>query len=92
MNKKELVAQIAEQTGLTQKKVNEVLDTFFDLTGTALKNGDSIRLLGFGTFETKKRAARTGTNPRTGEQVDIPASVIPVFKAGKKLKEKVNNK
>ncbi len=50
MNKKELVAQIAEQTGLTQKTVNEVLDTFFDLTGTALKNGDSIRLLGFVTF------------------------------------------
>lgn len=58
MNKKELIVQIAEKTRLTQKKANEVLDTFCDLTGTALKNGDSIRLLGFGTFETKKKSCK----------------------------------
>lgn len=65
---------------------------FCDLTGAAMKNGDSVRLLGFGTFETKTRAARVGKNSHTGEQIDIPASVVPVFKAGKQLKEKVNNK
>ena len=92
MNKKELVVQIAEQTGLTQKKVNEVVDVFCDLTGTAMKNGDSVRLLGFGTFEIKTRAARVGKNPHTGEQINMPASVVPAFKAGKQLKEKVNDK
>ena len=92
MTKKELVAQIAEKTGLTRNKVKDVLETFCDLTGTAIKNGDRVRLLGFGTFETKERAGRIGKNPQTGKKINIPASVVPVFRAGKQLKEKVNNK
>jgi len=92
MTKKELVAQIAGKTGLTRNKVNDVLNMFCDLTGTAMKNGERVRLLGFGTFETKERAARIGKNPQTGKKINIPASVVPVFKAGKHLKEKVNNK
>lgn len=92
MNKQELIVQIAGNTGLTQKDVKKVIEAFCDLTGTAMKNGESIRLIGFGTFETKKRAARIGNNPHTGEKIDIPASIVPVFKAGKNLKEKVNEK
>lgn len=89
MNKKDLAVQLAERTGLTQKKANEVIDCFCDITGTALQNGDSVRLIGFGTFEIRKRPGRTGKNPRTGEKIVIPASTTPVFKAGKKLKERV---
>ena len=92
MNKKEMVEQVAKRTGLTQKKVNEVLNAFCDLTGNAMKKGENVRLLGFGTFGTKKRPARTGKNLRTGEKINIPASIVPVFKAGKALKEKVQGK
>lgn len=89
MNKKEFIALIAEETGLTQKKTNEVIDCCCDLIGRTLKNRESIRLVGFGTFATKEKASRVGKNPRTGEQMFIPATVVPIFKAGKSLKEKV---
>ena len=87
MNKKELIVQIAEQTGLARNKVKEVIEAFCNITSESISNGDSVRLLGFGTFEIKKRSARVGKNPRTGEMVAIPASVVPVFKAGKHLKK-----
>ncbi len=90
MNKKELVAKIAGKTGQTQKSVNATLDSFFEFVGAALGTGESVRLSGFGTFETKTRAARTGKNPHTGEELEIPAMVVPVFKAGKKLKGKTS--
>lgn len=92
MNKQELIVQIAGNTGLTQKDVKKVIEAFCDLTGTAMKNGDSVRLLGFGTFGTKKRTARIYKNLRTGEKINVPASIVPVFKAGKALKEKVKGK
>ena len=90
MNKKDLVVQIAEKTGLTQRDVSSVLDSCFERIGAALEAGESVRLLGFGTFETKSRAARSGKNPRTGETVEIPATTLPVFKAGKNLKDIVS--
>ena len=80
MNKTELVAAIAEKTGLTKK----------DAEGEQLKAGDKIQLVGFGTFEVAERAARTGKNPQTGEAINIPASKAPKFKAGKALKDVVN--
>lgn len=92
MNKKELVARITKKTGLTKNEVNGALDAFCDLVGTALQNGDSVRILELGKFEARKRPARVMKNPRTGEDVNIPAFVQPVFKAGKKLKEKANNR
>lgn len=87
-----MVEQIAMKTGLTQKKVSEVLDTFCDLTGNALKQGDIVRIVGFGTLGTKKRSARIVKNPFTKEQIHIPESIVPTFKAGEKLKKKVNSK
>ena len=92
MTKKDLVGLIAEETGLTHMNVSDVLDAFCDIAGTAMQNGDRVRLVGFGTFSTKNRAVRIGRNPRTGEEVSVPASVIPVFKAGKNLKAKVNSR
>lgn len=92
MNKKELAAQLAEKTGLAENEVNDVLEAFCDLVGTALQNGDSVRILGWGKFEARKRPAYVVKNPRTGKNTNIPAFVQPVFKAGKKLKEKANNR
>jgi len=90
MNKKEMIAQIAEKTGQTPKEVNITLDSFFELVATALEAGDNVRLVGFGTFTSKTRAARQGRNLRTGEIIEIPAATLPVFKAGKKLKNRAN--
>lgn len=89
MNKREMVTKIAERTGQTQKNVDLIIRCFCELVGTTLNSGDTIRLTGFGTFETKTRAARVGKNPQTGEDMVVPATTLPVFKAGKDLKDKV---
>ena len=91
MNKKELVLRIAEKTGLSRKNVESVIDSYIEITVDALQNGNKVRLIGFGSFETRKRTVRIGVNPRSGERIIIPTSIVPVFKAGKKLKETVNN-
>ena len=89
MNKSELVAAMAQKSGLSRKHCEAALDAFVAATGDALKNGDQVHLVGFGTFKVKERAARTGRNPRTMETVEIPASRHPTFKPGKVLKETV---
>ena len=89
MNKSELVAAMAKRSSLTKKNCEAALDAFVAATGNALKSGEKVHLVGFGTFEVKERAARIGRNPRTREPVDIPASKRPSFKPGKALKETV---
>ena len=89
MNKSDLVAAMAERSGLSRKNCEAALDVFVGSIENALKNGDKVHLVGFGTFEVKDRAPRVGRNPRTKETVNIPASKHPVFKPGKALKETV---
>ena len=90
MNKTELVAAVAEQAGLSKKDAEAAVKAFTDVVAEALKAGDKIQLVGFGTFEVSERAAREGRNPRTGETMTIEASKTPKFKAGKALKDLVN--
>ena len=91
MNKAELVANVAKQTGLTKKAAEEAVNAFVGSVEEALKKGDKVQLIGFGTFEVRARKARTGRNPRKpGEAIKIEASKAPVFKAGKALKDAVN--
>ena len=90
MNKGELIAKIAEESKLTKKAAEAALDAFVSSVTGALKKGDKVQLVGFGTFEVRKRAARKGRNPQTKAEIKIPASKAPVFKAGKALKETVN--
>ena len=90
MNKTELIDAIAKETGLSKKDSGKAVDAFVDTVTKALKKKDKVQLIGFGTFETAKRAARTGKNPQTGAAIKIPASVAPKFKAGKALKDIVN--
>ena len=90
MNKMELVAAIAEKTGATKKSADESLKAFIDVVTEALVKGDKVQLVGFGSFEVRKRAARKGRNPQTKEEIKIPASKSPVFKAGKAFKDVVN--
>ncbi len=92
MNKAELVAAIATKTGATKKNAEESLNAMVEVISTALKKDDKVQLVGFGSFEVRKRAARKGRNPQTKEEIKIPASKAPVFKAGKALKEVVNKK
>ena len=87
MNKTEFVAAIAAKTGLSKKDADAAYKAFTDTVVEAVKAGDKLALAGFGTFEVKTRAARTGINPRTKETIKIPASKAPVFKAGKALKD-----
>ena len=89
MNKTELIAAVAEKTGQTKKSTEETIVATFDAITKALAAGDKVQLIGFGNFEVKERAARTGRNPQTGEPMDIAASKSPVFKAGKALKDAV---
>lgn len=89
MNKTELIAAIADQAGLSKKDAEGALNAFVDVVGKALKKGEKVQLVGFGTFEVSKRAARTGRNPQTGETIKIKASKTPKFKAGKALKDLV---
>ena len=92
MNKAELVAKIAEESKLTKKAAETALEAFVKSVEGALKNGEKVQLVGFGTFEVRQRAARKGRNPQTKAEIKIPASKAPVFKAGKALKELVNKK
>ena len=90
MNKAELIAAIAAKTGDTKKAAEASVNAFVETVADALVKGDKVQLVGFGSFEVRKRAARKGRNPQTKEEIKIPASKAPVFKAGKALKEKVN--
>ena len=89
MNKIELVTKMAEKSNLTKKEASLALDAFIDSVEEALENKEKVQLVGFGTFETRERAAREGRNPRTKETITIPASTVPVFKAGKEFKDRV---
>jgi DNA-binding protein HU-beta len=89
MTKSDLIDKVAAQTGLTKKDSGKAVDAVFASIADALKAGDKVQLVGFGTFEVKKRAARTGRNPQTGAELQIPARKVPVFKAGKGLKDLV---
>lgn len=90
MTKTELVGQVAEGTGLTKKDAEAAVDATFDAIAQLLAQKDKIQISGFGTFSTKFRAERTGTNPATGEKMLVSASTVAVFKPGKDLKEQVN--
>ena len=90
MNKSELITSMAEKSQLTKKDTEVALKAFIDSVEEALEKGEKVQLVGFGTFETRERAAREGRNPRTKETIQIPASKAPVFKAGKEFKERVN--
>jgi len=93
VNKAELVGRIAEKSQLTKKDAEAALNAFMESVEEALVEGDKVQLVGFGTFEVRERKPRQGRNPRNPEQIiEIPASKAPVFKAGKTLKEKVNEK
>jgi len=91
MNKQELIAAIAENSNLTKADTTRALDALIDTVQTTLQKGESIVLVGFGTFDVKERPERSGRNPRSGEAVTIPAAKVPHFKAGKTLKDTVNS-
>ncbi|MBQ8588185.1 MAG: HU family DNA-binding protein [Clostridia bacterium] len=90
MKKSELVAIMAEKADLKKVEAEKALNAFVDAVTEALTKGDKISLVGFGSFETKKRAARKGKNPQTGAEINIAASTVPTFKAGRGLKDAVN--
>lgn len=90
MNKQELINAIADETGLSKKDTEATINSFVNVVSNTLADKDKVQLIGFGTFETRERAARTGRNPQTGEELKIAASVVPAFKSGKALKDKVN--
>ena len=90
MNKTELIAAIAEKAGIAKKDADKALAAFIETVTEELKAGGKVQLVGFGTYEVKERAARTGINPQTKEQIKIAASKAPVFKAGTALKNAVN--
>lgn len=92
MKKSEFVAVVAEKAGLTKKDAEKAMDAVFETVGDVLASGDKLQVSGFGTFETRTRAARTGHNPRTGEEISIAAATLPAFKPGKALKDKVDAK
>ena len=89
MNKAELVAAVAEKNGLSKKDSEKAVNAAFDAISAELVEGGKVQLVGFGSFETKTRNARVGRNPRTKEEIEIPASRVPAFKAGKALKDAV---
>ena len=90
MNKAELINAVAASAEVSKKDAEAVISATLDAISGALKEGEKVQLVGFGSFETKKRAARTGRNPKTKEAIEIPASKVPVFKAGKALKDAVS--
>ncbi len=90
MNKTDFVKKVAAENGLTQKKAAEVVDSVLGAVVAAVAAGEKVSFPGFGTFESKARAARVGKNPQTGEAVQIAAATVPAFKAGKAFKDKVN--
>ena len=90
MNKAELISAMAEQSGLSKKDSEKALNSFISIVTEELENKEKVQLVGFGTFETRERAARAGRNPQTKEEIKIAAATDPAFKAGKALKDKVN--
>ncbi len=92
MNKEELVQEISKKAKVTQKEAGEVLNALVDTIQKTVSKGKKVTLVGFGTFESRKRAARNGRNPQTGKEISIPAKTVPVFSAGKRFKTVVNGK
>jgi DNA-binding protein HU-beta len=92
MNRTDLIYQVAKTAELSQKETSKAVDAVFDTILEALKNGDKVQLIGFGNFEVRERAPRTGRNPQTGEEIQIAAGKVPAFKAGKALKDAVAEK
>lgn len=92
MNKTELVAAVAEKTGLTKKDAEKALGALLETIKEEVAKDEKVQLIGFGTFEARKRNARTGKNPSTGAAIEIPAATVPAFKAGKAFKDMVNAK
>ncbi|SDW43687.1 DNA-binding protein HU-beta [Marininema mesophilum] len=90
MNKTELIDQVASTMGKTRKETTLLVEAVLDSISEALRQGEKVSLIGFGNFEVRERAARTGRNPQTGEAIQIEASKVPAFKPGKQLKESVN--
>ncbi|MFD3155544.1 HU family DNA-binding protein [Haloimpatiens sp. FM7330] len=90
MNKADLITSMAEKSKLTKKDAETALKAFIESVQETLEKGEKVQLIGFGTFETRQRAERVGRNPRTKEEIIIPASTVPVFKPGKEFKERVN--
>ncbi len=89
MNKAELIAEVAKQTALSKKDSEKAVNAALDTIVESLKKGEKVQLVGFGSFEVKERGARIGRNPKTKEEIKIPASCVPTFKAGKVMKESV---
>ncbi|HLN60882.1 MAG TPA: HU family DNA-binding protein [Symbiobacteriaceae bacterium] len=89
MNKQELIASVAEKAELTKKDAEKAINAVIESIKTALNEGDKVSLVGFGTFEVRTRAARSGRNPQTGDTIKIPAGKVPAFRPGKELKESV---
>lgn len=89
MNKAELISAVAAKTDISKKDTEAVISATLDVIAAAMQDGDKVQLVGFGSFEVKERAARVGRNPKTKETIDIPASKVPVFKAGKVLKDSI---
>lgn len=92
MNKAELITQVAEKTGLSKKDSEKAVNATLDTISASLENGEKVQLVGFGVFDVKERGVRMGRNPKTKEEIEIPASRVPQFKAGKALKEAVDQK
>jgi len=90
LNKTELISELAQKVNMTKKDAEKVVNAFFGTVEEALKSGDKVQLIGFGTFEVRERQARKGRNPQTGEEISIPAARVPAFKAGKALKDAVD--
>lgn len=90
MKKNEFIAVVAEKTGMTKKDAEKAAEAVFEAIEEVMVAGDKLQLTGFGTFKTKARPARMGRNPKTGESMEIAAATVPVFEAGKQLKERVN--
>jgi DNA-binding protein HU-beta len=90
MNKTELIEQVAKEAGISKAAASKAIDAFTDSVTAALKSGDTVTLIGFGTFAVSERAARTGRNPQTGQELKIAARKAPVFRAGKALKDALN--
>ena len=90
MNKSEMAGRVADRIGVSRSAAGNAVDAVFETVAEALAGGEEVRILGFGTFGTRNRPARTGRNPRTGESMEVPASTAPTFKPGKTLKDAVN--
>lgn len=91
MNKTDLINAVAERSELSKKDSAKAVDAVFDSVMDSLARGEKVQIIGFGNFEVRERSARKGRNPQTGEEIEIPASKVPAFKAGKALKEAVKN-